>query len=653
MWKNWFILWTFETTLLRITSAEPPKFRILAPEFICPKDENAPIEKPDDTIITLQTPAGANFDVHWSVRWTPLVPPPTQRFVLLLWKTVRALEVKLNGAQAEPYVYVIPNSELLHGVVYEFTVSAVEDGEVSSPKTFRIDNTEGQTKLDMVEGRGDLIYVTLLGAQVAYADTGHVLEAQFIWTVRSHTSDDVVDVSTLRGSRLVIPPYTLKSGLEYDAECQVMKQSTGLRITQTGLPFQVLKRGIKVFLNVDYLVIPVNYPFTIEAQVFNPDYYGSTVTFEWECNFEETACDEFDNSYNNTLFFPAGLSKLGEHQIKLTVNIQDETAETSAVVKTVEQTLPVVQIKPVSRVINEGSIVNLVANASNVAPTCTLTWYFASVEFLSGEVEVNGTCDDCQHGEPLSDTLTIFSLEENFLTELADFTNETEWRQVSGEIAAKPGRARFMVTCGCSATFQCTTQGTVYADLLFEVNESPKPGRVKITPQTGVALETIFRISTLAVVDPDVPLRYSFHCRVGNDDSLLLGSFVDYLAVETFLPYVDGGTDVWVQVCDSLGACSTGEPTTVVLNPGEGSTVDLIIEEVKGHSRRCEMEELNRDAVAAMVTYTNTEKPDLLSKFTSELQAALPPDCLTEPEQYTTFLHWLATHGVDTNSTSS
>ncbi|XP_049877650.1 uncharacterized protein LOC126374919 isoform X2 [Pectinophora gossypiella] len=617
------------------------------------------------TIQSLQTPAGSTFDIVWSVRWTTL-DAPTQRFTLMVWKAVRELEKRLNKEQPEPYVYVIPNDELLRGVNFIFNITAIDQGgETSAPKSFHIDNTQGEQKLDLVEGRAEQLYMVLVGGQLTYSDVPYVLQAQvtscaptqdyyFIWSVHDTIShESVIDVSSTIGSTLTIPPHSLRPGLEYDVNCQVIKQSTRLRITQTGLPFQVLQRGLKVYLSVDYLIIPVNQPFFIASKVINQDYYDSFVEFSWECLSAVTPCDFLEITSNDTLFFPDGIPTVGEYEIKLSVNVDDQSTESSAVIKTVDQTLPVLQITPISRVVNEGSKISLVANASNVAPACTLTWYFAKEGFVAVEVEGNGTCEDCQQGEALSDTLTIFSLEENFLNELADYTNETEWRQVTGEMPAAGGRARFIARCGCSLTFECETKGMVFADLTFVLNASPKPGGVKISPESGSAMETVFRISTLSVLDPETPLQYSFYCRVGDDEALLLGSFTEHLAVETFLPFIVGGTEIWVEVCDSLGACSTGEPTTVLLSPGHGSTIDMLSEDARGFIRRCELKQLQTVTIGAIVTYMNAEQPDLLSRFSTATLGALPPpaSCLQQyAEQYTSLLHSLATHGVDTSA---
>ncbi|XP_026315144.1 uncharacterized protein LOC113226641 [Hyposmocoma kahamanoa] len=332
-----------------------PQFRILAPQFVCPKDENTPVDKPDNTVITLQTVSGADFPVAWSVRWAQL-PTPTQRFTIMLWKAARALEIHLNTPPKEPYVYVIDNAQLLHGIDYIFNVSSINpDGTVSTSKSFHIDNTYGDQKLDMVEGIGDLLSIVLIGEQKTFADVEFVLNAQvtacfatqdyyFIWTIRSADSQRQVYVSSIRGSRLRIPPYSLRAGISYDVNCEVIKESTGHRITQNGLPIQVLQRSLEVFLNVDYLVVPVNKAFNIEALVINHDHYQEPISFRWDCKFLDDPC-EFESGENGTLSFPTGLPNLGQYEIRVTAIVNEQTASATATLSTVVNSLPVIQLE--------------------------------------------------------------------------------------------------------------------------------------------------------------------------------------------------------------------------------------------------------------------------------------------------------------------
>ncbi|XP_073953377.1 uncharacterized protein isoform X1 [Choristoneura fumiferana] len=481
---------TIIITVVRL-KAEPPEFRILAPEFVCPKDAEATLVKPDSIIITVRTKAGAKLRMTWTVRWSPL-PAPAQRSTLLLWRATRALEKKLNGPQPEPFVYAIKNDELLPGVNYIFNVTASTAEGEHTLKSFHINNVQGDHNLERIEGHADLLSVVLVGGQETYADVEFAMEAlvttcyptqdyYFDWTIQSTETDDKVDTA-LTSSRLEIPANSLRAGLTYLVTCQVIRESNGDYITQTDLAVRVLRRRFEVYLNVEHLTVPINAAFTLECLVVNHDYFGDHLTYEWQCTSDNKSCDLFQNATTNRLVFENGLPEEGKYEVALTVSVQEHSAAASAVIITVQHTLPVIQISPLPRVLNEGTKTVLVANVSNVTPLCSLTWYFAGEEFLQSQNQVvNDSCDDCQHGEPLTETLTIYSLEENFLDELTDFSNETEWRQVTAEMPAAQGRARFVAECACRFMFACdTSQGTVYAEMLFELNRIPKANDVMV-----------------------------------------------------------------------------------------------------------------------------------------------------------------------------
>ena len=57
-------------------------------------------------------------------------------------------------------------------------------------------------------------------------------------------------------------------------------------------------------------------------------------------------------------------------------------------------------------------------------------------------------------------------------------------------------------------------------------------------------------------------------------------------------------------MCDSLGACSTGDSTMVTVAPGEARTIEALLEDTRAHVRRCELMALRRLAASAVVTYT-------------------------------------------------
>nr|XP_049704755.1 uncharacterized protein LOC110373458 [Helicoverpa armigera] len=652
---------------LQNAAAEPPKFRILAPAFVCPKDKDAVIDKPDNTVITLQTDPSIRVEFNWVVRWHPLVAP-TQRFTLELWHAVRELELKLNGPQLETNVFVINNTELLPGVNYIFNVTAsTYNNDEVSEQSFSIDNSQGDSKL-LMEGRSDLFSIVLLGGQVTYADIDFVLEAEvtscfrshdyyFVWTVTSAHHN--VAVSDVKGSRLLICAGTLTPGLSYDVLCQVYKFSNGEFITQSSLPFRVLHRGLSVNFNVEMLVVSIETPFKLYTDLNKLDYLDDGMTIAWECTFGEPVDTFYETDDEGTLSFPSGLSYVGEYLISLTVNVAGQTAgdQVIARVNTVETNLPVIRMYQMFRILNEGSVVTMRANVSNMVPGCSVVWYFKSQHCLVSEFSTaTDICVDNEHGSPISAPVNFYSLEENFLSELTDYTNETGWRSVYANVEAAAGRVRVVAECKCQETKKednCTAEGEVYADVIFSLNERPQVSYVLVIPDEGTAMETLFRLSTRPVVDENIPLRYSFYCNLNNNETLLMGSFLEHTAVEVLLPYVEGGTFVWVEVCDSLGACTTSGTTLVPMLPGKARTVDTVLEDARAHLRRCELMMLRRLAAAAVVTYTNAGQEESLSKFTTALLNALggiDDRCIeTNYDDYTDFMSWLQNAaGTDT-----
>ncbi|XP_052756384.1 uncharacterized protein LOC113519771 isoform X2 [Galleria mellonella] len=480
---KWLITLTFLFQLI----PEMKAFRILAPQYVCPKQEDDVIEKADNTIITLQSTSSDVLKVQWTVRWKTLISP-TQRFTIMLWRTVRELEKKLNGPQVEPNVYFIENSDLLSGVEYIFNVSEIEpNSDTDEPKSFNIDNTQGDQKLTM-EGRTDKFSLILVGSQDTYVDMEFVLDAQvtscqatqdyyFMWTIKNELGESI-NVSHIRGSRLSIPKYSLKAGFTYDINCELYKKSDDCFITQTTLPFRVHHRGIEVYLNVDTIIITVHSPFNIQALVINHDNYES-LSLQWNCLHEGESCDYFENIDDNSIYFPSGFPNEGQYILTLLVNVKQYSVTANATIIVMESILPVLQISPMQRLLNEGSVVSITATGSNVSPACSLGLYFASEEYLSNtDLVINDTCKNCQHGEELLESLTIHSLEENFLNELTDFSNDTERRQITVDMDAAVGRVRFVADCGCSLTYGCDREGTAYAEINFVLNESPKTGEV-------------------------------------------------------------------------------------------------------------------------------------------------------------------------------
>ncbi|KAH9629637.1 hypothetical protein HF086_003107 [Spodoptera exigua] len=675
---------------------EAPNFRILAPAFVCPKDKDAVIDKPDTTIITLQTDSDIPVEYIWTVRWETL-EAPSQQFTLALWRNVRELESQLNDLPMEPNVFVINNTELLSGVTYIFNVTATTyRDKVGTQKEFRINNVKGDSKL-LMEGRSEMFSIILLGGQLAYADIDFMLEAKVTACYKTHdyyescckdldkqtkqalkhnviqtkfytksifetfgnssvrpddgsklasyyaafenwsktkltlyfavcmSSEGSVAVSDVKGSRLVIRANTLTPGAYYDVVCQVYKYSTGDFITQSSLPFRVLHRNVTINFNVDLMSISAERPLKLSTDINKLDYIGEGMTIAWECTTGGEPVETFyQTDDDGHLYFPSGLLYAGEYLMKVTVDVRRHSISEKAITRViaVDPLLPVIQLQHMPRVVNEGTVVTIHANVSNV------------------------------HGTEISTPINFYSLEQNFLSELTDYTNETSWRSVSANFEAAAGRVRVVAQCNCKKDENCTGEGEVFAGVVFELNERPDTGYVLVTPEMGTAMETVFRLSTHRVPDVNKPLKYTFYCDLNNNDTLLLGTYLEHNAVETLLPYIEGGINVWVEVCDSLGACTPGSTTLVPVAPGEARTIDALIEDVRAHVRRCELTLLRRLAATAVVSYTNAAQTEAFSKFTTSLLNALggiEERCIERNyDLYNDFMYWLQKAGVDT-----
>ncbi|XP_045777012.1 uncharacterized protein LOC123875305 [Maniola jurtina] len=509
---------------------------VLTPEIICSEGDNNTLGRPDYSMIRILSESHTDMHIKWSVRWSPLTVT-TQRFTIITWKSVRDLEKKLNGPQLEPLLFVLKNDELISGVNYILNLTAIVSDEIIT-KSFSIKYYKYNQ--DATESTNDAFSMMLLGGRTTCADVDFAIEADvrtcsstqdyyFSWEVYSTTSAYYVNVSNIIGSNLEMPRYTLKPGF-YDVNCQLRNESNDILLKEVKVPIHVHSCGLDVFLSVDHLVISTDNAFTIESVVINHDYEDYPVQYDWKClNNLGESCDFIDNSHDNSFNFSSGIPKIGEYLITLIVVASNQSANASATIDVMEPNLPILQIEPVNRVINQGSSTTLLGKAFHVAPSCSVTWYFAAEGFLNTSE---------LHGVAISDTHTVFSLEESFLSELADFSNDTTSVEIEVDITSA-GRARFLVECNCTYSANCESIDltATYAELYFQLNETPKVEDLMVSPETGSALETLFQIRSRAK-DFDRPLRYSFYCAIGPNVTLLLGSYLEYDTVETFLPFI-------------------------------------------------------------------------------------------------------------------
>nr|XP_032521545.1 uncharacterized protein LOC116773235 [Danaus plexippus plexippus] len=578
---------------------------------------------------------------------------------LNLWKLIRALEKKLNEQSANDLDYIVKNNELLSGVTYLFHVTAY-NVEGITKKAFKIIYEDEVTNAKDVQNTPDKFSVILLGGQTTYFDIQYTLAADvttctetqdyyFSWSVSSK-AEHVVNVSHIIGSKLEIPAYTLKPGLTYVASCEIKTDSSNIFITDVALTFSVLRRRLQVYLNIDELIVPVNEAFTLEASIIYDDLKDTPIKFEWLCTSNEKSCDFFENRSESIYNVSQGISEEGIYDIHLAVLVLQEVAKTNATIRAINGILPVLQVQSINRFTNENQEVHLVGKASNLAPSCHLTWYFATAEYFTSEstYSVNDSLNGFVHGHAISESLTLNSIEVNFLYEYIDFTNETYTRQIEAKTKANNGRARLVAECNCSLSFDCRSHGVVYGDLRLHLNQSPDIYNFTVYPESGLALQSLFRVSASAS-DPDGPLRFTFYYVIDNR-TISLASHLDHSAIETHLPYIVGGTDVSVEVCDSLNACSRSKFITVKVYPSDAD-IDKLADKARAHIRRREITDLTLISISTVLSLSNSQRWEQLTIFTAILHETLPAlrtNCSLSERRYSDFTSQLAAAGLDT-----
>ena len=115
--------------------------------------------------------------------------------------------------------------------------------------------------------------------------------------------------------------------------------------------------------------------------------------------------------------------------------------------------------------------------------------------------------------------------------------------------------------------------GVGYAQVTIVVNTPPEGGSLTVSPETGVALETLFHLTASGWSDDQEPLHYSFAYKVvGSDEEIGLTQILPVNHADVYLPA--GDLKVIVRVYDSLGASTTDQISmTVRTSPQQPQTI--------------------------------------------------------------------------------
>ena len=139
-------------------------------------------------------------------------------------------------------------------------------------------------------------------------------------------------------------------------------------------------------------------------------------------------------------------------------------------------------------------------------------------------------------------------------------TASFQWTQLSGPLVSLGNSAAYLaldaLQAGAAYAFQLNVVNTVPISAYFNVsvNLPPVHGSLAISPSTGVAVTTYFRLSAAGWEDPeglDYPLSYQFFSFLTSPLAISSQSLSNALTTKLGL----GSTRVVVVVCDSLEGC--------------------------------------------------------------------------------------------------
>ncbi|KXJ71700.1 hypothetical protein RP20_CCG019898 [Aedes albopictus] len=602
-------------TDLEITAAERPSFRILAPEFICgptkptnlSDETGSVVAVPQQITIGLQTKGGQRL--HYDV---------TVHFELL--NGIAEREAISDGNQI-----MIPNEDLVPGVGYTFNVVAVDQaGTRSQDQNFTVTypgkNARAALVQDGSSSAGD-VSLLLLGSEVTYPDVPFTVTAKVIfcrprndykfhWTVQG--LDEASGVLKTNSDILEIPAGNLSPGKTYNIAVTVVDSAAGNSIVAATMKLSVLKRDLKG--GVFPTDATAGFAQTIVIRTLFNDRQISNENWKCEDSTGDGGCSEDLLISNNS----ATISFLKESKYKISASVGDVRLDSHIQVNSKSTVSVVLQSMPPMYLLL-GQRYEIPVDVSGLFPKCTSNW---TVVKQDGFAYLDPSTVGGLGGVQIND------IEENFLSELVDYGNDTVTREVSLIIPASAPKwdglapdasykFRLVTTCPEPIDDSVDTKaprGTVTShwDMILETNAPPKGLPLEVTPiENGTALGTFFTFSTGVAKEreSDYPLVYSFGYSV-EGNSIGFASYYEVMSAETQLPYTRSGVSTFYEVCDSRNACSRIDGPKVMLLPNPNlsqADLDHRVDAIENSFRRGNIIEATKIAFDAVVTLKNQD----------------------------------------------
>uniref|UniRef100_A0A182VY27 GPS domain-containing protein n=1 Tax=Anopheles minimus TaxID=112268 RepID=A0A182VY27_9DIPT len=665
--------WVISLFLIGESLAERPTFRIIAPEFICNPAEDyrgnhgnssssatEAIARGNSTqssrqlTIGFQTNGGQRLHYRVKTYFTLLGDTGfiSQRHTVGLWRAVRQLEqrVRRDGDMiAQSGQMTIGTDDLLPGVVYSFGVVAVDANGVESEEqnftmTYRsVDQGAsfehgGSTRSD------DDVSLLMLGAEKSYADVEYIVTAQLIfcrrrtdyyfrWTIGGmNETDQIAAVAMERSKMLRVPARFFTPGKQYEIQVSVFSTSTvdGV-IAEAHTVVNILHRDPEVVLLPSDSIVGIDQAVPLRS-------YASGGEVMWSCQKQgdDSNCDdtfEISDSEAVVTFYSEG-----QYHVKVSIpNDSGEKTEALALLTVHPKVTPTVKILQWSQYPAVArKPFELLVSVAGLVPNCYSNW-----TIVQGE-EGFAYFDPAQlpNGASLGG-LFIRDIEENFLSELVDYGNDTVVKDVVLSIpegtATGPWkglepdvRYKFRLQTVCPEPIddskiaehqQQRKQVNSHWTFVLETNGAPEGLPIEVIPESnGTALKTMFKLSTGIAKDTerDYPLRYSFWY-IADGVDILVATAYEITSAETVLPCTKTGyVGTYVIVCDSRNACTKiVGPTVSVATDVEPSEADIsyTFEAMEGFFDRLNYRDALKCAFELLITLRNRNSPQYDSAY--------------------------------------
>ncbi|XP_058813320.1 uncharacterized protein LOC131677495 [Topomyia yanbarensis] len=634
------------------SASQQPDFRILAPKFICARSETQSNHTgPDDKkhrqiTINLQTKGGQRLHYRVTVLFTLLDGFISQRHTIQLWRSVRQLEQRLRKQReqiADNNQIIIPHDDLVAGVIYTFNIVGIDDaGTMSDGQNFTITyrGKNARTSVDQVgSSSSNDVSLLLLGAEVSYSDVPYLLTAKLIfckprndykvkWMAPGVT--DATGSLTTQSNMLAIPAGVLVPGTSYELTVTVIDSGNGEAIAGAKMKLSILKRVTKGILYPVEAITGFAQSTEIKA-AFNRA-LDSNVTWSCEDSNGDLSCSQ------DLIVSASAVSVLFIKESRYTITISTEDFQTSSTIEVNPKSTITVSLQKLPPMyLVPGQHYEIIADVSGLVPKCTCNW---TVVNEKGYSHFDSASVDTLGG------IFINDIEENFLSELVDYGNDTVEREVKLIIPAMLSSAnrtllesnvlyKFRLITKCpepiddSTNYTDTNRGTVssYWDMIVETNAPPEGQPLEIKPiDNGTAMSTTFTwsVGTAMDLEIDYPLKYSYWYTV-EGFSINIANYYDVMSTETQLPYSTEKILPYYVVCDSREACSrvNGPMITVVSNPFLSETqIQFLLDAIRQKFKRGNYQETTKIAFETLFTLRN-QASDNYNKTYSDMMIIL------------------------------